>query len=163
MAAVAAATKREMKFEDFAVGQVFTSSFAITEQDFAAYISFACTRNVLHENRELAAREGIRGTLIPGRAIIARAEGEMTRLAEFSGCVMLLYGMDGDPGWGGRQTRFMGEVYAGDALEARYRVAGKKNDDEEKYGILRIDYEIAKKGEARPAVVSRGNLYRIKK
>ena len=33
--------------------------------------------------------EGIKGTLLPGRAIIARAEGEMTRLDIFSGSIML--------------------------------------------------------------------------
>jgi acyl dehydratase len=72
---------------------------------------------------------------------------------------MLLYGMDGDPQWDGRQTRFMGEVYAGDALDARYTIVSKK--EEKGYGILRVDYEISKGG--RPVIVSRGNLYHIKK
>lgn len=148
-----------MGFDDFAVGQVFTASFAMTEGDFKSYLAFARTRNILHENPELAAREGIKGVLLPGRSVISRAEGEMTRLPAFSDCVMLLYGMDGDPDWGGRQTRFLGEVYAGDALEAKYTIVSKK--EEKGYGILRVDYEIAKAG--RPIVVSRGNLYRIKK
>lgn len=147
-----------MEFADFAVGQEFSASMTITKADFDAYISFARTRNVLHENPELAAKEGIKGTLVPGRAIIARAEGQMTRLPEFSDCIMLLYGMDGDMEWGGRQTRFLGEVYTGDTLDIKYRVAAKK--EEKGYGILRIDYEISKKG--RPVVISRGNLYRIK-
>ena len=148
-----------MKFEDFALGQTFSASFTITRADFDAYISFARTRNVLHENPELAAKEGIKGTLLPGRSIIARAEGEMTRLAAFSDCVMLLYGMDGDPAWGGRQTRFLGEVYADDELDAKYTVAAKRG--EKGYGILRVDYEISRAG--KPVIVSRGNLYRIKK
>ncbi len=148
-----------MGFDDFAVGQVFTASFAMTVDDFASYLAFARTKNVLHENPELAAKEGIKGVLLPGRSVISRAEGEMTRLPEFSDCVMLLYGMDGDPDWGGRQTRFMGEVYAGDALAARYTIASKK--EEKGYGILRVDYEISKGG--RSVIVSRGNLYRIKK
>lgn len=147
-----------MKFGDFYAGQEFSASITITRADFDAYISFARTRNVLHENPELAAKEGIKGVLVPGRAVIARAEGEMTRLPEFSDCVMLLYGMDGDPGWGGRQTRFLSEVYAGDALDVKYRVASTKQ--EKGYGILRVDYEITKAG--KPVVVSKGNLYRIK-
>jgi acyl dehydratase len=118
----------KMKFDDFAVGQTFSTTVKIEKADFDAYLSFARTRNVLHENPEVAAREGIRGVLIPGRAVIARAEGEMTRLPAFSGCVMLLYGMDGDPEWGGRQTRFMGEVYAGEQLDVKYTVAGKKEE-----------------------------------
>jgi acyl dehydratase len=148
-----------MGFDDFAVGQVFTASFTMTADDFTNYIAFARTRNVLHENPELAAKEGINGVLLPGRSVISRAEGEMTRLPAFSDCVMLLYGMDGDPEWGGRQTRFTGEVYAGDALDARYTIVSKK--EEKGYGILRVDYEISKGG--KPVVVSRGNLYRIKK
>lgn len=52
----------------------------------------------------------------------------------------------------------MGEVYAGDTLEARYTIAAKK--EEKGYGILRVDYEISKA--VKPVIVSRGNLYRIK-
>lgn len=148
-----------MGFDDFTVGQVFSASFEMTEGDFRNYIAFARTRNILHENPELAAKEGIKGVLLPGRSVIARAEGEMTRLAAFSDCIVLLYGMDGDSEWGGRQTRFLGEVYAGDALTAKYTITSKK--EEERYGILRVDYEISKAG--KPVIVSRGNLYRIKK
>ena len=129
-----------MKFEDFAVGQTFAASFTISKADFDGYISFARTRNVLHENPELAAREGIKGTMLPGRSIIARAEGEMTRLPEFADCIMLLYGMDGDPSWSGRHTRFLGEVYAGEKLDVKYTVSDKKED--KGYGILAVDYEI---------------------
>ncbi len=148
-----------MGFDDFSIGQVFTTSFAITADDFRNYLVFARTKNVLHENPELAAKEGIKGAILPGRSVIARAEGEMTRLPAFSECVMLLYGMDGDPDWGGRQTRFMGEVYAGDTLDAKYTMASKK--EEKGYGILRVDYEIIKEG--KPVIISNGNLYRIKK
>lgn len=105
-----------MRFEDFAVGQTFAASITITKADFDNYVSFARTKNILLENPQLAEKEGIRGIMLPGRSIIARAEGEMTRLPAFSDCVMLLYGMDGDPAWSNRHTRFLGEVYAGDEL-----------------------------------------------
>jgi acyl dehydratase len=118
-----------MRFEDFKVGQTFNATFTLTESDFRYYVSFARTRNILHENLEVAKQEGITGLMFPGRSIIARAEGEMTGLAEFSDCVMLLYGMDGDPGWQGRQTRFLGEVYAGEELCTRYIVSDKREDN----------------------------------
>ena len=86
-----------MKFEEFKVGQTFKSSICISNDEFEKYVSFAKTRNILHEKPELAAKEGIHGTLLPGRAIIARAEGQMTHLDIFSDNIMLLYGMDGDP------------------------------------------------------------------
>lgn len=148
-----------MKFDDFAAGQTFSASITIEKADFDAYIAFARIKNVLHENPALAASEGITGVLLPGRAIIARAEGEMTRLPEFSDCIMLLYGMDGDSAWAGRQTRFLGEVYAGARLDVKYTVVAKR--EEKGYGMLRVDYEISKADKL--VVVSRGNLYRIKK
>ena len=149
-----------MRFEDFAVGQTFTTSTVITKSDFDNYISFARTRNLLYENPQLAEKEGIKGTMLPGRSIIVRAEGEMTRLPVFSDCIMLLYGMDGDPAWNGRHTRFLSEVYAGEELFIKYVVSEKKED--KGYGILTIDFEISKKNN-KLVVVSRKNLYRIKK
>jgi acyl dehydratase len=149
-----------MRFEDFAVGHTFAALVTITKKDFDIYISFARTRNILHENPQLAEKEGIKGTMLPGRSIIARAEGEMTRLPAFSGCVMLLYGMDGDPTWNNRNTRFLGEVYAGEELEVKYIVSEKKDD--KGYGILAIDFVISRVRDNKLVVISRRNLYRIK-
>ena len=116
-----------MKFEDFKARQTFKSRILIDKNEFEKYLSFANTKNILHENSELAAKEGIKGTtLLPGRAIIARAEGEMTRLDIFSNNIMLLYGMDGDPSWDNRHTRFLAEIYAGDELEVQYSISDKK-------------------------------------
>ncbi len=151
----------DMKFEDFAVGQTFFASITITNEDFKNYKSFARTRNILYENPQLAEKEGIRGMMLPGRSIIARAEGEMTRLPAFSDCIMLLYGMDGDPNWNNRNTRFLGEVYAGEDLEVKYTVSEKKED--KGYGILAVDFEITRVRDNKLVVVSRRNLYRIKK
>ena len=152
---------RYMRFEDFAVGQSFTASITITKSDFDGYMAFARTRNILHKNPELAEKEGIKGIMLPGRSIIARAEGEMTRLPAFLDHIMLLYGMDGDPGWSSRHTRFLGEVYAGDTLEVKYVISDKKENKD--YGILAIDFEISRANDKKLVVVSRKNLYRIKK
>ncbi len=120
-----------MKFEDFKVGQKFKSRIRIDKGEFEKYISFAKTKNILYENPELAAKEGIKNTtLLPGRSIIGRAEGEMTRLDAFSNNIMLLYGMDGDPSWNNRHTRFLAEAYAGDELEVEYSISDKKRKRE---------------------------------
>lgn len=148
-----------MRFEDFAVGQTFVASIMISKSDFDNYISFARTKNILLENPQLAEKEGIRGTMLPGRSVLARAEGEMTRLPAFSDCVMLLYGMDGEPTWNNRNTRFLGEVYAGEELNVKYIVSEKKED--KGYGLLAIDFEISR--DKKLVVVSRKNLYRMKK
>jgi len=152
-----------LKFGEFRVGQTFKLRIVIDIDSFQKYISFAKTRNILHEKPELAAKEGITGTLLPGRAVIARAEGEMTRLDIFSDCIMLLYGMDGDPNWDNRHTRFLGEVYAGDELEVEYSVSDKIERDSERYGILSINVQIRRISDNKLVIVSRRNLYRMKK
>jgi hypothetical protein len=50
----------------------------------------------MNQKPELVEKGGIEGVPLPGRAILARAEGEMTHLDVFSDSTMLLYGM-GDP------------------------------------------------------------------
>jgi hypothetical protein len=99
--------------------------------------------------------------MLPGRSIIARAEGEITRLPAFSDCVMLLYGMDGDPDWNNRHTRFLGEVYSGEELKVKYTISEKRED--KGYGILAVDFEIIRAQDSKLVVISRRNLYRIKK
>ena len=155
----------DLKFEEFKVGQTFKSRIRIDKDEFEKYLSFAKTKNILHENPELAAKEGIKDiTLLPGRAIVARAEGEMTRLDVFSNSIMLLYGMDGDPTWGNRHTRFLSEVYAGDELEVEYSISDKKDGGlSEQYGILSIDIQIKRIIDNKLVIVSHRNLYRIKK
>jgi len=152
-----------LKFGEFKIGQTFKSCILIDKDDFERYISFAKTRNILHEKPELAASEGIKGTLLPGRAVIARAEGEMTRLDIFSDSIMLLYGMDGDPMWDNRHTRFLGEVYAGDELEIEYSISDKKEGNSERYGIVSIDFQIRRISDNKLVIVSRKNLYGMKK
>jgi acyl dehydratase len=152
-----------LKFGEFKVGQTFKSCILIEKDDFERYISFTKTRNIFHERPEVALEEGIKGTILPGRAIIARAEGEMTRLDIFSDCIMMLYGMDGDPKWDNRHTRFFGEVYAGDKLEVEYSVSDKKEGNSERYGILSIDIRIKRINDNKLVIVSRKNLYRLKK
>ena len=152
-----------MRFGEFKVGQRFKSRILIDRDDFERYILFAKTRNILHEKPELAATEGIKGTLLPGRAIIARAEGEMTCLDIFSGSIMLLYGMDGDPNWDNRHCRFLGEVYVEDELEVEYSISDKKEGNSKSYGILSIDVQIRRLTDNKLVIVSRRNLYRMKK
>ena len=52
----------------------------------------------------------------------------MRRQPEFSDCAMLLYGIDGDNEWGGRQTRFLEELYTGQKLDVKYVIASKKKE-----------------------------------
>ena len=71
--------------------------------------------------------------------------------------------MDGDPKWDNRHTMFLGEVYAGDELEVEYYISDKKEGNSESYGILSIDVQIRRISDNKLVVVSRRNLYRMKK
>jgi hypothetical protein len=53
-----------LKFEDFKVGQTFKSRISIDKDEFEKYLSFAKTKNILYENPELAAEEGIKILLL---------------------------------------------------------------------------------------------------
>lgn len=153
-----------MKFDEFKVGQLFKSKIQISEDEFRQYLEFSRVRNILHQNPKLAEKEGIKGTLLPGRAILARAEGEMTRLDEFADTIMLLYGMDGDTSWDNRNTRFLGEVLVGDDLEVEFRVSYKKEGNGTgSYGILSIDVNIKRVRDDKLVIVSHKNLYRMRK
>lgn len=153
-----------MKFDEFKVGQLFKSKILINEGEFNQYLAFSKVKNILHTNPKIAEKEGIKGTLLPGRAVLARAEGEMTQLGVFSNNVMLLYGMDGDTKWNNRNTRFLGEVYVGDELEVEYRVSDKREGNPtDTYGILSIDVQIKRLQDDKLVIVSHSNLYRIRK
>jgi len=71
--------------------------------------------------------------------------------------------MDGDPKWDNRHTRFLAEVYAGDELEVKYSVSDKREGTTKNYDILSIDVQIKRIRDNKPIVVSRRNLYRMKK
>ena len=61
-------------------------------------------------------------------------------------------------------TRFLGEVYAGDELEVEYFISDKKGGgNSEKYGILSIDVQIKRISDNKLVIVSHRNLYRMKK
>jgi acyl dehydratase len=76
---------------------------------------------------------------------------------------MLLYGMDGDPEWDNRQTRFLAQAYVGDELEVEYYVSNKREERTGRYGILSIDIRVKRVSDGKLILVSHRNLYRIKK
>ena len=58
-----------MEFEEYR--PTFKSHIQIDKDEFEKYIYFAKTRNILHEKLELAADEGIKGTLLSRRGLVS--------------------------------------------------------------------------------------------
>ena len=143
------------KFSEFKVGEEFFSTCSITKKELDSYLNFSRIRNVLLENSSKD------NSIISGRAILSRMEGEFTRLSHIYGNSILLYGSDGDESWENRNTRFLKPFYTDEVLKIKFTVSGKEEIDED-YGKLSIDYEgTNQNGEI--VLISKKNLYRIKK
>ena len=93
---------------------------------------------------------------------MSRMEGEFTRLRQIYGNQILLYGSDGDPDWGNRNTRFLKPLQVDEKLKMKFIISEKKENDDEEFGIIGVDYE-GRNEKDELVLVSKKNLYRIKK
>ena len=87
------------KYSELRVGDEFFSECKISLPELESYLVFSKIKNVLYENKKT---EKETSTIISGRAILGRMEGEFTRLKEMYGNLLIFYGMDGDPAWKNR-------------------------------------------------------------
>jgi hypothetical protein len=141
-------------FSEINVGDEFFSEGRISLQELENYLSFSGIKNVLYKNNESK-------KIVSGRAILGRMEGEFTKLKEMYGNLLIFYGMDGDPSWKGRHTRFLKPLYTDEILKMKFKIS-EKTDLNENYGLLAIDFEGSKEN-GDLVVISRRNPYQIKK
>lgn len=144
------------RFSELKVGDEFFSEAKISLSDLEEYMRFSGIKNVLYENKKDIERK-----IVSGRAILAKMEGEFTRLKEMYGNLLIFYGMDGDPAWKGRHTRFLKPLYTDENLKMKFTIS-EKSDLNDDYGLLAIDFE-GSKDDGDLVVVSKRNLYQIKK
>ena len=144
------------RFSELKVGDKFFSEAKISLSDLEEYLTFSGIKNVLYENKKDTERK-----IVSGRAILAKMEGEFTRLKEMYGNLLIFYGMDGDPAWKGRHTRFLKPLYTDENLKMKFTIS-EKSDLNDDYGLLAIDFEGSKEN-GDIVVVSKRNLYQIKK
>jgi hypothetical protein len=144
------------KFEQLNVGDEFHSECKISLQELEKYLSFSGIKNVIYNN-ELANQK----KMVSGRAMLSKMEGEFTRLDEIIGNLLIFYGTDGDLSWNNRQTRFLKPLFTDEKLKIKFRIAEKRDLDDE-FGIIEVDFEGTDK-DGEKIVISRKNLYRIKK
>jgi hypothetical protein len=142
------------KFVDFKVGEEFFSTCTFSKKELESYLAFSRIKNTIFDNEEYS-------TVVSGRAIIARMEGEFTRLSQVYGNMILLYGMDGDPHWENRNTRFLKPLHTDEILKIKFTISDKKDLDDG-FGMIAVDFE-GKKENGDLVVTAKKNLYRIKK
>ena len=143
------------KFSELEVGDEFFSTCSISEKELETYLNFSRIKNVLLDDPVGKNR------LVSGRAILARMEGEFTRLSQIYGNVLIFIGSDGDAKWDNRSTRFLKPLSTDEVLKIKFTISSKEDVNDE-YGKIAVDYEGTKQnGEL--VIVSKRNLYRIKK
>jgi len=144
------------KFSELRVGDQFFSTCSISDRELDEYLNFSRVKNAFLESRGKDKQK-----IVSGRAILSRMEGEFTRLSQIYGNHIVFIGTDGDAEWENRNTRFLKPLHTDEVLKLRFTVSGKEEIDEE-YGKIAIDYEGTNQ-EGEPIVISKKNLYRIKK
>ena len=146
------------KFSEIQTGDEFFAECKITTDDFEKYLSFSGIKNIIYEKKEFADKQG---KMVSGRAILARMEGEFTRLEEMYGNVLIFYGIDGDPSWSNRQTRFLKPLRTDERLKIRFKISDKRDLSDE-YGLLAVDFEGIDE-DCKTVLLSKRNLYQMKK
>ena len=71
------------RFKEFRVGDTFHSTCSISDKELGEYLSFSRVRNAFLDEM----KEG--ESMVSGRAILSRMEGEFTRLSQIYGnCIV---------------------------------------------------------------------------
>lgn len=146
------------KFNQLNVGDEFYSECKISPSELGSYLSFSGIKNIIYENKEFSSNEK---RMVSGRAILSKMEGEFTKLEEMYGNLLIFYGMDGDPSWNNRQTRFLKPLFTDEKLKIKFKISEKKELNEE-FGLIGIDFEGINE-DGKTVVISKKNLYQIKK
>ncbi len=144
------------KFSDLRVGDAFYSTCSISDKELEEYLNFSRVRNAFLEDKQKGEQQ-----IVSGRAILSRMEGEFSRLSQIYGNYIIFLGTDGDPEWENRATRFVKPLYTDQVLKLKFTVS-QKDDIDEEFGKIAIDYEGTNQ-DGEPIVLSKKNIYRIKK
>ena len=145
------------KFSTLKIGNTFVSTTSISKKELEEYLGFSRIKNAMFDIDSGKDEDRV----VSGRAIIARMEGEFTRLRQIYGNFIVLYGIDGDSEWNDRQTRFLRPLYTDQVIRLKFTISDKKDIDDE-YGLISVDFEATfEDGEI--VLTSKKNLYRIKK
>lgn len=145
------------RFSELLVGEEFHSQCKISDSELDNYLSFSGIKNVIYENSNSPRQD----RMVSGRAILAKMEGEFTRLDAIYGNTIIFYGTDGDPQLANRQTRFLRPVRTNEDIKIKFQISEKKDQSQE-YGLIAVDFE-GTDSEGRITVISKRNIYQIKK
>lgn len=116
-------------FEDFAVGQQFTTQGrTITDADIASFAGWSWDTNPVHTDAEAAAAGRFGQPIAHGLLGLSIAMGLVSRLGIFEGSSIALLGVDG---W-----TFRGPILVGDTVYCRLAITGVRATSNGTAGIL---------------------------
>ena len=142
------------KFSEIKVGQELFTTCSISQKELEEYLNFSRVKNAFLDSAD-------KNNFVSGRAILARLEGEFTRLSQIYGNLLIFAGTDGDINWENRNTRFLKPLQVDEVLKIKFTISDKEDSDEE-FGKIYVDFEgTNQQGEL--VVISKKNIYRIKK
>ncbi len=142
-------------FAELNVGDEFYSECKITSSELDAYLKFSGIKNIIYDGTSDKEKR-----MVSGRAILSKMEGEFTRLEQMYGNLLIFYGIDGDPEWKNRQTRFLKPLHTEETLKIKFKISDKREISEE-FGLIAVDFE-GNDQEGKTVVVSKKNLYQMK-
>ncbi|HZS74329.1 MAG TPA: hypothetical protein VFA69_07490 [Candidatus Nitrosotalea sp.] len=142
-------------FAELNVGDEFYSECKITNPELDAYLKFSGIKNIIYDDTQDKEER-----MVSGRAILSKMEGEFTRQEQMYGNLLIFYGIDGDPEWKNRQTRFLKPLHTGETLKIKFKISDKREISQE-FGLIAVDFEGTNQ-EGKTVVVSKKNLYQMK-
>ncbi len=130
-----------MKFEEFEVGQEFTTaSRTITEGDVAAFAGLSGDYNPLHTDEEYGKNTPFGGRIAHGLLAVAVSTGQANQLGIFEGTTIALLSMS---------FKYTGAVKFGDTIHTVLTVAEKKESSKPDRGVVTFDVKtMNQKGES---------------
>ena len=138
----------KVHYEDFEVGQVFTSQGrTITETDVVLFAGWSWDTNPPHTDAESMRESRFGERIAHGMLGISVAMGLVSRLGVFEDCSIALLGID--------DWRFTGPVRIGDTVHCRVEILGTRLTSAGDAGILDRRFELLNQ---RDEVVQHGRI-----
>ncbi|WP_091519766.1 MaoC/PaaZ C-terminal domain-containing protein [Microlunatus soli] len=135
-------------FEDFAVGQTFTTpGKTITEADVVNFAAWTGDNNQVHTDAEFARQTRYGQRIVHGMLGASLCLGLISRIGAFEGSSVALLGIDG---W-----RFTNPVFIGDTLTCTVQIVGTRLTSKGTTGVVQRELTLINQ---RDEIVQQGRM-----
>ncbi len=126
---------RTMYFEDFEIGQRFTTSArTVTETDITDFVRLTGLYNPLFMDEEFAKKSVHKGKIAPGPLTFSLAMGLFSRLGLFEESIIAFLGMD--------RMRLLAPVRPGDTIKVEIEITEPRETKKPDRGVIRERYTV---------------------